>query len=68
LKSTGGTPLAIETSKVEVMTARSVFMMVDTGIRIKGRLVIFLDKQCIEMPKNFRGPINHVALLALLAH
>jgi hypothetical protein len=27
-----------------------------------------LDKQCIEMPKNFRGPINHVALLALLAH
>jgi hypothetical protein len=53
---------------VEVMTARSVFMMVDTGIRIKGRLVIFLDKQCIEMPKNFRGPINHVALLALLAH
>ena len=39
-------------------------MMVDTGIRIKGRVVIFLDKQCIKIPKNFRGLINHLALLA----
>lgn len=50
---------------MEVMAAKSVFMMEDTGIRMKGRLVIFLDKQCIKMAKNFLGPINHLALLAL---
>jgi len=65
LKSTGGSPQASDTNKVEVMTAKSVFMMADTGIRMKVRLVIFLDKWCIKMPKNFLGPINYLALLAL---
>ena len=65
LKSTGGSPQAIETSKVEVMTAKSVFMMADTGIRMKGGLVIFLYKRRIKMYGYFLGSINHLALLAL---
>jgi hypothetical protein len=39
--------------------------MADTGIRMKGGLVIFLDKRRIKMHRYFLGSINHLALLSL---